>query len=76
MGERGVSTLKWAKISHIDRVVSPSLRGEQWVFIPVVPEAFPIQGSSAEGGGRTRASPLTTFRNDHMSGRRGETPII
>lgn len=40
--EWSVSRSKWAVICPADRVVSPSTQGEQWLFIPFVPEAFPI----------------------------------
>lgn len=43
------STRGWPEISHTDGVVSPRPQGEQWLFIPLVPEAFPPQGSSAVG---------------------------
>lgn len=36
-------------------LVSSSLNCEQWVFIPLVPETFPTQGSSAAAAEGTRA---------------------
>lgn len=45
-------------------LVSSSLNCEQWVFILLVPETFPTQGSSAAAVEGTRAGPAQT--TDHI----------